>query len=120
MKNIAAATSIPNIIECKKGFQQYLDKINKVNLMLDRVNQDLTALEHNVTKAEDELGYNNSGIKGFFKPLLEKVVKNDRVRTENSETTEPVYQTVNIFKSSDFFGEKSDHDDTNIQQSTDS
>lgn len=103
MKNIAATTSIPNIAECQKGFQQYADKIDKVNLMLDRVNVDLTALEHNVAKAEEELGYNNTGIKGFFKPLIEKVVKNDRIRTENSEEQQPVYQPIKVFKTSDYF-----------------
>lgn len=103
MKNIAAATSIPNIVECKKGFQQYSERIDKINSMLDRINNDLTSLEHNVTKAEDELGYNNTGIKGFFKSI-EKAVKNDRVRAETSDDAEPpIYQPINVFKSSDYF-----------------
>lgn len=112
MKNITATTSIPNIAECKRGFEQYADKIDKVNLMLDRVNVDLTALEHNVAKAEEELGYNSTGIKGFFKPFIEKVVKNDRIRTENSEDQQPVYQSIAVFKTSDYF-------DTNCDRSND-
>lgn len=112
MKNIAAATSIPNIVECKNGFQQYSDKIDKITLMLDRINGHLTELEQNVSKAEEELGFNNTGIKGFFKPLLERVVKNDRSRGEHSEDVVPVYQPASMFRASDYF-------DTNCDRPTD-
>lgn len=105
IKNISSATSIPNIVECKKGIQQYSDRIDKIQLMLDRINADITTLEQNVTKAEEDLGYNKTGIKGFFKPLLGKIVnKNERSRPESVETT-PTYQPSELFKSADYFGE---------------
>lgn len=110
MKNIAAATSIPNIVECKKGFQQYVEKVDKINSMLDRIDDDLKALENNVEKAEDELGYNNTGIKGFFKPFLEKVVKGEHSNHAGGENSVeiPVYQPINVFKSSDYFDSNCD------------
>lgn len=89
--------------------------------MLDRVNADLTALEQNVTKAEEELGYSNTGIKGFFKPFLGKIVKSDRSRAENADDAELTYQPVEAFKSVEYFGESSssmqdDEDDTIVKK----
>lgn len=74
--------------------------------MLDRVNNDITALEQNMNKAEQELGYNNTGFKGFFKPLIGKIVKNDRHRAENVDT-ELTYKPIETFKSAEYFGESS-------------
>ncbi|XP_055315399.1 biogenesis of lysosome-related organelles complex 1 subunit 4 [Sitodiplosis mosellana] len=108
MKNISASTSLPNIIECKTGIQQYSDRIDKLQLMLDRVNIDITSLEQNMNKAEEELGYNNTGIKGFFKPLLGKIVKSDRSRLpENVDDPELTYKPIEFFKASQYFGESS-------------
>lgn len=75
--------------------------------MLDRVNVDITSLEQNMDKAEEELGYNNTGIKGFFKPLLGKIVKSDRNRptSENVVDTELTYKPIESFKTTEYFGE---------------
>lgn len=73
--------------------------------MFDRVSTDITALEQNMAKAEEDLGYNNTGIKGFFKPLLGKIVKNDRNRPESVDETAPTHTPIDLFKSSDYFGE---------------
>lgn len=77
--------------------------------MLDRVNVDITSLEQNMDKAEEELGYNNTGIKGFFKPLLGKIVKSDRNRPspENIVVTELTYKPIESFKTAEYFGESS-------------
>lgn len=107
IKNTSAATPIPNIVECKSGFQTYFDKIDKLQQVIDVINGNLTALEQNVTKAEEELGYNdNSGFKGLFKPFLDKVVKTERTRNNASiERNDPQFQPTHIFKASDFFDE---------------
>lgn len=74
--------------------------------MLDRINVDITSLEQNMNKAEEELGYNNTGIKGFFKPLLGKIVKSDRNRpSENVDEPELTYKPIESFKASQYFGE---------------
>lgn len=73
--------------------------------MLDRINNDIFALEQNMTKAEQDLGYNHTGIKGFFKPLLGKIVKNDRNRSDCTEETTLAYKPSELFKSADYFGE---------------
>lgn len=75
-------------------------------MMLDRINVDVTALEQNMTKAEEELGYNNTGIKGFFKPLLGKISKN-RTSHEIPDDTELTYKPTETFKANDYFGESS-------------
>lgn len=79
--------------------------------MLDRVNNDITSLEQNMNKAEEELGYNKTGIKGFFKPLLGKIVKSDRNRPppEHIDDTELTYKPTEIFKAAEYFGESSSH-----------
>ncbi|XP_031618623.1 biogenesis of lysosome-related organelles complex 1 subunit 4 [Contarinia nasturtii] len=107
IKNISASTSIPNIIECKKGIQQYSERIDKIQLMLDRINHDITALEQNMNKAEEELGYNDTGIKGFFKPLLGKIVKTERNRSECPHDNVLTYKPVESFAASEYFGETS-------------
>lgn len=102
---MSASSSLPNIVECKKGLQQYSERIDKFQLMLDRINNDITALEQNVNKAEADLGYNDTGIKGFFKPLLGKIVKTERNRTENVDDNQLTYKPVESFEASDYFGE---------------
>lgn len=76
--------------------------------MLDRIDADLVAIEQNVAKAEEDLGYNSSGIKGFLKPLLEKVTKYyDRSQSADSDEipTLPTYQPIEVFKANDYFEE---------------
>lgn len=102
-------TPIPNIAECKDGFRKYFDNIDKLQVVINRISSDLTAMEESVTRAEEELGYNESGIKGFFKPFLGKVVKSDRSRidvdsnraTGDKET--PTFVPTNVFKATDYF-----------------
>lgn len=89
-------------------------------MLLDRVNTDITALEQNVTKAEDELGYNNSGIKGFFKPLLGKIVKTERIRAESIDEADLKYTPIESFKASDYFGETSSNHLNDEDESTSS
>lgn len=74
------------------------------------MNNDLTALEQNVTKAEDELGYNDSGLKGFLKTsIFGKATRNDRQRHDYDDSgSQPSYQPVEIFKASDYFGNENE------------
>lgn len=74
--------------------------------MLDRINVDVTALEQNMAKAENELGYNNTGIKGFFKPLLGKIAKN-RTNQTTTDETDLKYQPTEMFNANHYFGESS-------------
>lgn len=106
IKNTTAATPIPNIAECRAGFQKYFQKIDNLQLVINRINNDLTALEQNVAKAEEELGYNDSGLKGFLKTsIFGKVTRGD----DTSGTSDPLsYQPVEIFKASDYFGNGSE------------
>lgn len=112
MKNLSALTSLPEIIQCEEDFQKHFEKIDKLQMVLNVVNQDLTALEQNVTKAEDELGFNNSGFKGFLKPWFGMSSKVDKTKTEDGAPFEPVYQHSLTFKSSDYFGNQEQMDDS--------
>lgn len=98
-------------MECKKGIQQYSERIDKIQIMLDRINIDIAALEQNMDKAEEDLGFNNTGIKGFFKPLLGKISK---TRNSQEHTIDPdtniTYKPIESFKSADYFGESSSCD----------
>lgn len=96
-------------MECKKGIQQYSERIDKIQIMLDRINTDITALEQNMDKAEDDLGFNNTGIKGFFKPLLGKISKN-RNSQDHVDDTNSTYKPIEAFKAADYFGESSSCD----------
>lgn len=96
-------------MECKKGIQQYSERIDKIQIMLDRINIDIAALEQNMDKAEEDLGFNNTGIKGFFKPLLGKISKN-RNSQESVDDTNSTFTPIETFKAADYFGESSSCD----------
>lgn len=87
--------------------------------MLDHIDTDLTALEQNVTKAEEDLGYNNSGIKGFFKPLLDKVSKTQNRNADSRSVPQslPPYESVETFKAQDYF-EASHSNETDRSQTS--
>lgn len=69
-------------------------------------------MEQNVTKAEEELGYNDSGLKGFLKTsIFGKVARNDRQRSDYDDSSNCLsYQPVNIFNASDYFGNEQKDD----------
>lgn len=94
-------------MECKKGIHQYSERIDKIQILLDRINTDITALEQNMDKAEEDLGINNTGIKGFFKPLLGKISKNRNSQDHVDDTTNATYKPIEAFKAADYFGESS-------------
>lgn len=100
---ISTATSLPNIIECKQGMKQYVEKIDRIQMMLDRINSDLKALEQNISVAEEELGYNDTKLSGFFRPFLKKVVGKEVKTNEEHAPKELAYKPVEIFKTSDYF-----------------
>lgn len=91
-------------MQCKKGVQQYSERIDKIQIMLERINSDITTLEQNMDKAEEDLGFNSSGIKGFFKPLLGKIAKN-RSSQEHVDDSSTTYEPIEPFKAADYFGE---------------
>lgn len=97
------STSLPNIVACKQGMKQYVDKIDKIQMMLDRINSDMKALEQNIAIAEEELGYNDTKLSGFFKPFLKKVVGKDAKPTDDNEEKVLVYKPVETFKTTDYF-----------------
>lgn len=73
--------------------------------MLGRINADLKALEQNISVAEEELGYNDTRLSGFFKPFLKKVVGKEVKPNEEHVAKERVYKPIEIFKTSDYFPE---------------
>lgn len=83
--------------------KQYVDKIDSIQVMLDRINSDMKALEQNIATAEEELGYNDTKLRGFFKPFLKKVVGKEVKPADDAEDKQPVYKPINIFKTSDYF-----------------
>lgn len=97
-------------MECKKGIQQYSERIDKIQIMLDRINTDIAAMEQNMDKAEEDLGFNNTGIKGFFKPLLGKIAKTRNSQEAVDPDTSVTYKPVEAFKAADYFGESSSCD----------
>lgn len=107
MKNLSALTSLPEIIQCDEDFQKHFEKIDKLQIVLNAINEDLTALEQNVTKAEEDLGFNNSGFKGFLKPWFGMASsKGDKAKAEDGAASEPAYRHSLTFKSSDYFGDR--------------
>lgn len=90
---------------CRTEFQQYFNKIDEMQKVIDKINEDLTLMERNVAKAEDELGYNESGIKGFLKPLIGKVMKHNKMTTNdtNDNSEQLVFHPTQVFKTSDYF-----------------
>lgn len=97
-------------MECKKGIQQYSERIDKIQIMLDRVSTDITAMEQNMDKAEEDLGFNNTGIKGFFKPLFGKIAKNRNSQEQIDHDTSTTYKPIEAFKAAEYFGESSSGD----------
>lgn len=96
-------------MQCKKGIQQYSERIDKIQIMLDRIHTDITAMEQNMDKAEEDLGFNNTGIKGFFKPFLGKIAKN-RNSQDHVDDTSSTYKPIEAFKAADYFGASSSCD----------
>lgn len=79
--------------------------------VIDRANNDLSLMERNVGKAEDDLGYNESGIRGFFKPLIGKVMKNKKTHSDSADCSEhsPDFRPTEVFKTSDYFPGQSEN-----------
>lgn len=89
---------------CRDEFQQYFNKIDASQIVIDKINEDLTLMERNVTKAEEELGYNESGIKGFLKPLIGKVMKNNKINNESNDNNEQLaFHPTKVFKAVELF-----------------
>lgn len=103
IKSISTQTPLPNIVECKQELFKYADKIDKIQVMLDRINSDVKALERNVTTAEEELGYNDTKLRGFFKPFLKKVVGKEVKPNDNQDAKDLAYKPIEIFQLSDYF-----------------
>lgn len=103
LKNLSTLTSLPEIVQCEEDFQKHFDKIDKLQLVLNAVNQDLTALENTVATAEDKLGYNNSGLKGFLKPWFGMSTKTDKTKIEDGGSETPPFRSTTVFKAEDYF-----------------
>lgn len=111
MKNLSSLASLPEIVQCKEDFQRHFERIDKFQLVLNAINQDLTTLEQNVAKSEEELGFNNTGLKGLLKPWFgmssgsSATTRSDRLRTEEGLSEHPSYQYSLSFNSSEYFGD---------------
>lgn len=106
MKNLSTLNSLPEILQCEEDFQQHFEKIDKLQLVLNAINHDLTALEGNVELSEAQLGLNSSvSLKTFFKPWLALAGASQSTRPDEgaAELQAPIHNLT--FKSSDYFGD---------------
>lgn len=96
---------VQQIAECRKGFQVYFNRIDTLQQIVDRINNDLTKMEQNMVKAEEELGTSDNSIRSFLKPFIGKVVKTSKPRNET--TVQQTFMPTEVFKATDFFPESS-------------
>lgn len=92
--------NIPKILECRKEFTELCKKIDSLENFLAIVNQNLTHVEEQVIIAEEELGINDTGIKGFLKPLFGKTKSENDIVNKNPEKN---FIPVEIFNVNDYF-----------------
>lgn len=114
MKNDAAITTklnIPEIYARKEGFQNLCKQIDDLERFVNIVNNNLTTLEANVSEAEEKLGVNELGIKGLLKPIFSSMSKKKittDIDTLAAEQRANPYEPPEIFRTSDYFGIRSD------------
>lgn len=90
-------------------FNKLCKRIDDLEAFIGLVNQNLDTIEKDVVEAEEELGINDVGIKGFLKPIFGKAKKDRRsVGDDGSGNAPKEYVPPVIFDTKSFFGGNSD------------
>lgn len=86
-------------------FDKLCKRIDDLEGFVEVVNQNLDTIEKDVVEAEEELGINDVGIKGFLKPIFGKAKKDRRSVGDDAGSAAPrVYVPPVIFDTKTFFG----------------
>ncbi|GAB0097526.1 Biogenesis of lysosome-related organelles complex 1 subunit 4 [Sergentomyia squamirostris] len=105
-ENISVSTdkNLPEIATFQKDFSELCQRIDGFERFITIAGDNLSRMEAHMSVAEHELGYTESGFKGFLKPIF------GRQKTEQDATNlapGDVYTPPEVFKASDFFPESS-------------
>lgn len=85
-------------------FNKLCKRIDDLEAFIELVNQNLDTVERDVVQAEEELGINDVGIKGFLKPIFGKAKKDRRSVGDDAGSASLEYVPPVIFDTKSFFG----------------
>lgn len=85
-------------------FNKLCKRIDDLEAFVEVVNQNLDAVEKDVVDAEEALGINDIGIKGFLKPIFGKAKKDRRSVGDEAGSAPLEYVSPVIFDTKSFFG----------------
>lgn len=91
----------------QKDFNKLCKRIDDLEAFIGLVNQNLETIEKDVVEAEEELGINDIGLKGFLKPIFGKAKKDRRSVGDDAGSPPLVYVPPVIFDTKSFFGSNS-------------
>lgn len=100
--------NLPEIYSYGKELDKLYKNIDNMEKFVNVVNENLAKVEQQVSRAEEELGINDTGIKGLFKPFLGKMKK--RADSSVDDVVDLHYEPVEIYKTSDYFVEPKSND----------
>uniref|UniRef100_A0A1L8DTL9 Putative bioproteinis of lysosome-related organelles complex 1 subunit 4 n=1 Tax=Nyssomyia neivai TaxID=330878 RepID=A0A1L8DTL9_9DIPT len=106
-ENISVTTdkNLPDIGAFQKDFTELCRRIDGFERFVGIAGDHLGKMEAHMVVAEQELGYTESGIKGFLKPIF-----GGRPRVEQEATNltpDETYAPPEVYSTSDFFPESS-------------
>lgn len=105
-ENIAVSTdkNLPEISAFQNDFTELCRRIDGFEAFVGKASENLTRMETHVSVAEQELGYTESGLKGFLKPIFGR----QKVEHEATNLTQDdVYVPPEVYNTSDFFPDSS-------------
>lgn len=88
----------------QNDFNKLCKRIDDLEAFIGLVNQNLDTIEKDVVGAEEELGINDIGIKGFLKPIFGKAKKDRRSVGDEAGSAPLEYVPPAIFDTKSFFG----------------
>lgn len=92
----------------QNDFNKLCKRIDDLETFVGLVNQNLDTIEKDVVEAEEELGINDIGLKGFLKPIFGKAKKDRRSVGDDAGSAPLVYVPPVIFDTKSFFGGNND------------
>lgn len=99
---ISTEQTIPDLMNSQADFNKLCERIDDLEGFVGLINQNLDTVEKHVVQAEEELGINDIGLKGFLKPIFGKA-KKDRRSVSDDAGTLPIYVPPVIFETKSFF-----------------
>lgn len=85
-------------------FNKLCERIDELEGFIGVVSQNLDTIEKDVVQAEEELGINDIGLKGFLKPIFGKAKKDRRSVGDDAGSASLEYVPPVIFETKTFFG----------------